>query len=216
MAGISQITRMWSDNPSIVSIVCSDTLQTISTAGYIASQAANIAAVQNGVFQWQANDVALVAYNGGEGFFNYDSVSGALVPQGVVSTQVVVTSAQILGMYATPVLIIPAPKATQLIIVGRITGTLVFNSAQYAAGGALGLEWGNVAHGAGPAASTTLAAATLNGYAASNNFELTPDNTDTLANTIGLGVYLSNATGAFTTGDSKLLLNVSYQVVNAA
>jgi hypothetical protein len=212
---ITSISRDWGVDPQIVRIVSTDSISTITAAGYLASQAANIKLLQNGAFQWRADDSVLISYNGGNSFFNYNLAGDLLVALGVATAQLRFTAAQILGMYATPLLVIPAPLSSQLIVLGRITGTLLYGSAQFASGGALGLEWGNVAHAAGPAASSTLAAATLNGYAASNTFELTPDNTDALANTIGLGVYLSNATGAFTTGDSTLLLNVNYQVTNA-
>ena len=102
------------------------------------------------------------------------------------------------------------------IVLTRIIGTYLFGTAQYAAGGAIGLERANTAHLAGPAASTTLAGATFDGYAASNNFELTPDNTDTVANISGAGIWLSNDTAAFTTGDGSLLMTINYDVVAAA
>lgn len=213
---ITAISRDWGIDPQIVRVVTTDNIVTATTAAYLTAQATNIALLNNGAFQWKTDDTILMNYNGGSAFFNYDATNLTFVAQGVVQAQVRLTAAQVLGMYATPVNIIPSPGTGKLILLGRITGTVLYGTAQYAAGGALGLEWGNVTHAAGPAASTTLAAATLNGYTASNTFELTPDNTDALANTIGLGVYLSNATGAFTTGDSTLLLNVNYQVSNAS
>lgn len=212
---ITAIQTDWGNDPRILRIVTTDNLATITTAGYLTAQATNIASIQNGAFQWVSDDVALISYSGGESFFNYDSVNLTFIPQGSIITQVRLTAAQILGMYAAPVSIIPAPGTGKLIIVGRITGTVIYGTAQFAAGGAIGLQWGSTVHGGGAAASTTLAAATLNGYAASNTFELTPDNTDALATTSGVGIYISNATGAFTTGDSVLLLNVNYSVSNA-
>lgn len=214
--GIQLITRDWGPNPSIVRIVTTDTLATIIATGYLTAQAANIRAYNNGDFQWQSTDYCLISYNGGEGFFIPDYTTNmAFMPQGVQTAAVRVTSAQLLGMYATPVNIIPSPGTDKLIVVGRSTFVYLYGTVQYAAGGAIGLEFGNVTHGAGEPASTTLAAATFNGYAASNTFELTPDNTAVLANSSGLGVYLSNATAAFTTGDGVLIANVNYQIVPA-
>jgi hypothetical protein len=213
---ITAISRDWGVDPQIVRIVSTDSLAVVSAVGYLAAQAANIKLLNNGAFQWKADDSVLIAYNGGNSFFNYNLSLDLLSPLGVVTTQVALTSAQIKAMYATPVLIVPAPASSQLVVLNQISFTYLYSTAQYTAGGAIGLEWGNVAHLAGDAASDTLAAATFNGYAASNNFILTPDNTDTLAHTLGLGVYLSNATGAFATGSGTLLVNVSYSVVNAA
>lgn len=213
--GITALSRDWGIDPQIVRLVTTDTLQALTAAGYLASQAANIATFQNGVFQWRPDDYVLAKYAGGETFLNYDSVTNTLNMAGVGFSQVRLTSAQILGMYATPVLILPAPPAGKMIVLSRITGTYLFGTVQYVAGGAIGLEWGSAAHLAGPAASTTLAGATFDGYAASNTFELTPDNTDTLAHIIAMPVYISNDTAAFTTGDGSLLVNVNYTVVNA-
>lgn len=213
---ILTITRDWGPNPAIVRIVTNDTLAVITANGYLTAQASVINALNFGAFQWSPTDYVLIAYNGGEGFFLPDLVNFTFVQQGVQSANVLVTSAQLKTMYDTPVLIIPAPSATSLIRVSNMVGVYLFGTVQYTAGGAIGLEAGNVAHGAGPARSTTLAAATFNGYAASNTFELTADNTDTVANLIGLGVYLSNATADFATGDGTLWVNVNYQILKAA
>lgn len=214
--GITAISRDWGIDPQIVRVVTTDPLGTIVASGYITAQAANIASIQNGVFQWRSDDYVLISYNGGEGFFTYDSVNATFTSAGSLSTQVRLTSAQIKAMDATPVQMIAAPGANKMIIVGRIVGTYLFGTTQYTAGGAIGLEWGNAAALAGPAASTTLAGATFDGYTASNNFELTPDNTDTLANIANMGVFISNNTAPFATGDGTLLMNISYQVVAAA
>lgn len=213
---ITNISRDWGVDPQIVRMVTTDTIGTIATTGYWATQAANLLAINRGDFEWVSTDIALISYNGGEGFFVYDSTTGSFTPQGSVSAQVTVTSAQILGMYAAPVLIIPSPGTNKLILMNQISGTLIYNTTQYTAGGAIGLQFGSTIHGAGEPASATLAAATFNGYAASNSFQLVVDNSAVLASAVGLGIYLSNATAAFATGDSKLLLNVSYQIVNAA
>lgn len=214
--GITAISRDWGIDPQIVRIVTTDNLDTIVANGYVTGQAANIAAIQNGVFQWRADDYVLISYSGGEGFFTYDAVNARFVQTGVLTAQVALTSAQILGMYATPVLVIPAPPANTSVLLNRIWGVYTFVTTQYQAGGAIGLEYGNAAHRAGPAASTTLAAATFNGYTASNTFELTPDSTDTLANIQGMPIYISNDTAAFTTGDGTLALTVNYQLVKTS
>lgn len=213
---ITAISRDWGIDPSIVRVVTTDTLATITATGYLTAQAANIQTLNNGPFQWQSDDYILIAYNGGEGFFTRNATTLTFDPAGgTFNSQVTLTSAQILAMNATPVQIIAAPAANKAIIINRIWNAYHFGTAQYAAGGAIGLEWGNTAALAGPAASNTLAAATFNAYAASNAFDLTPDGTDTLANIMGKGVFMSNGTAAFTTGDGTLTVNVNYSIVTA-
>ncbi len=134
------------------------------------------------------------------------------------SATVALTAAQINGMYATPVQLIAAPGAGKLILIEAIIWDIAFVSAQYAAGGAIQAQYGNTVHGAGSPASASLAAGTLNGVAASGflanasgasvlNAPATVENT---------AVYLSNATGAFTTGDSTVNLYIRYRVITPA
>lgn len=212
--GITAISTDWGVNPRIVRVTTTDSLATITTAGYLTSQATEIEALQNGDFQWTDTDYCLVSYSDGEGFLKRDSVNNTFLTTGVITSQFFLTSAQIEAMYATPVLILPASGVGKIYVLGRIVCTYLFGTTQYTLGGALGLQWGNTAHLAGPAASSTLAGATFDAYAASNNFELTPDNTDTLARIQNTGVYISNDTAAFATGDGTLLVNLNYQIEN--
>lgn len=221
---ITNLSRDWGDNPSIVRVVTTDSLATVITPGYITTQATNIAAIQHGVFEWRATDFVLIAgvdaTTGAlvyEAFFNVSPTftSFVIADNSGMVTQTLLTSALIDTMYTTPVQVLPPLPVSYKYIIRSITGDYSFGTVQYTGGGAIGLEWGNpgAAHLAGPAASTTLAAATFNGYAASNTFELTPDNTDTLANIAGMGVYASNATAVFATGDGSLVYTVTYQIV---
>lgn len=210
---ILKITRDWGPNPSIVRIVTTDSVATITTAGYLTAQATNISNANFGEFQWRDTDYVLIAHSGGVGFFTVDLVNMSFDTTGIIASQVELTSAQIKTMYTTPVQVIAAPGVGKKIIVGQNVYTYLFDTAQYTGGGAIGLQWGNTANLAGPAASTTLAAATFNGYAASNTFELTPDNTDTLANIENMGVFISNDTAVFATGSGTLLIDIAYQIV---
>jgi hypothetical protein len=135
------------------------------------------------------------------------------------SATVALTAAQINGMYATPVQLLAAPGAGKLIIIDSILWDIAFVSAQYAAGGAIAAQYGNTVHGAGPAASGTLAAASLNGVAASGF--LSNAGSAGLLNVAAsasenTAVYLSNASAAFTTGDSTVNLYIKYRVVTPA
>jgi hypothetical protein len=142
-----------------------------------------------------------------------------LAPDVAATATVALTAAQVNGMYATPVQLLPAPGAGKLIIIDSILWDIAFVSAQYAAGGAIAAQYGNTVHGAGPAASGTLAAATLNGVAASGY--LSNAGSAGLLNvaasaSLNTAIYLSNATAAFTTGDSTVNLYVKYRIVTPA
>ena len=76
------------------------------------------------------------------------------------------------------------------------------------------MQYGNTVHGAGPLATATLAAATLNADTASTLNMAAGAAADVLlsaaANT---ALYISNASGAFTTGDSTYFVHVWYEIV---
>ena len=216
---ITSISRDWGYSPSIVRITTTDTLATVIANGYLLTQADEIEVLNKGAFTWETGDMVAIVYSGGKGFFNYsvDSAGlGLLTPEGAIQSQTSLTSAQILAMSVTPVQLVAAPGSNRIVVPVAYQFTYLFDTAQYAAGGAIGVEYGNTAALAGPAASTTLAAATFNGYAASNTFTLTPDVTDTLANVVNAGLFLSNTVGAFTTGAGSLKVNTLYMVVASA
>lgn len=86
---ITAIGRYFVGDPNIVAIVTTDDLATITTAGYITAQQANIDALQNGEFQWTDTDIVLMHYSPDLiGFFTYDASNAtfdALAPAGGLS-----------------------------------------------------------------------------------------------------------------------------------
>ena len=283
---ITSIKREFNLFPNIVGIVTTDDLSTITTADYFSSQAADVELLNNGVWQWENEDIVLIYYATAQiGWFTYDATTDAFVslaangglsntlpsgdifvgnasnvataaamsgdatlsntgvltigagavtgskiaantvdyaniaPDVAATATVALTAAQVNGMYATPVQLLPAPGAGKLIIIDSILWDVAFVSAQYAAGGAIAAQYGNTIHGAGPAASATLAAATLNGVAASSFLgEAGSSTVLDVAKTASLNtaVYISNASAAFTTGDSTVNLYIRYRIVSPA
>jgi hypothetical protein len=217
MSGISSIRRDWGDNVFIVRIISADNIATCTANGYLTAQAANIALINNAVgvsppFQWYANDTILLAASDGNVFCSINASFTTLTPY-VAAQQVVETNlsaAQINGMYAAPVLVVPAPAAGTVNIVKHAYLSVEFNSAQYADGGAIALQYKNTVHGAGVAASGTIAAATLNGVSANEVLLFPLVSSILLANATAQAIYISNATGAFDTGDSPAKLYVGY------
>lgn len=130
---------------------------------------------------------------------------------------VAVSAAEFNGMYAAPKLLIAAGGANTFISVERAVLAMTFVSAAYAAGGVVGLQYDSTVHGAGVAATNTEAAADF--FAAAStafSFDGVSGNTVAIApfsTTVNKGVYLSNLTQAFTTGDGTWVVHLWYRTI---
>lgn len=104
---IVQISRDWGSNPSIVRMIATapDTYETVSAAGYLTAQAANIALANSGTFDWRQTDEVLVnigstynaettGYDGGTNYlFQVNSTFTSLQPNnGTSGTQTGLTA----------------------------------------------------------------------------------------------------------------------------
>ena len=128
--------------------------------------------------------------------------------------RVAMTAAQWNGMYAAPFLLVAAPGANKLIVVERVVEKMTFVAAAYAAGGVVGLQYDNTVHGAGDPATGTEAAADF--FAAASTAFMQEGNLSTgapFATSVNKGLYISNQTGAFTTGDGTWIVDVWYRIV---
>lgn len=127
---------------------------------------------------------------------------------------VAVSASEFLGAYSSPKLLVPAAGANTLHIVHDVVYEYNFVTTQTAAGGAVLVQYDSTANGAGTAASATTAAATFNGYTVDSCVgaagALASSATTT---TVNKGLYLSNQTAAFTTGDPTLNIHVTYSTV---
>lgn len=270
---ITSILRNFDGEPNIVSIVTDNTLAEITTAGYWASAdiVADVAALQNGEFQWADTDIVLISYAPAflVNWFKYDAANATFVanpaagglsntlldgrifvgnganvatgvlPSGdltmtnagvfaigankVVSSMVsplllkyaavAVSAAEFNGAYAAPKLLVAAGGANTLLLPDRVILAMTYGSANYAAGGVTAIQWAATANGAGVIATSTLAAATFQAAASTAfafNGGVVPAPFATCANQ---GLYLSNISGAFTTGDSAMVAHVWYKTI---
>lgn len=133
---------------------------------------------------------------------------------------VTMTAAQFNGMYATPVKLLDAPGANKLIVVDRMALVMTFVAAAYAAGGVVAAQYDSTAHGAGVLATNSEAAADF-AAAASTTFVFNGISGNTVGalpftTTVNKGIYLSNDTGAFTTGDGTWVVDIWYKVIATA
>lgn len=171
------------------------------------------------------NSLGDVASTAGSGFTigNFTSAadtagtiqdSGFNVANVLQHARVTLTAAQWNGMYATPVQLIAAPGANKINVIEQVTLGMTFVSAAYAAGGVVGIQYGSTAHGAGPVASTTEAAADF--FAGASTMFRLGSGLSTgapFSTTANAALYISNLTGAFTTGDSTWIIDVYYRTV---
>ncbi len=77
---ITSIKREFNLFPNIVGIVTTDNLATITTAGYFSTQLAAVELLNNGVWQWETEDIVLIFYATDLiGWFTYDAATDAFV-----------------------------------------------------------------------------------------------------------------------------------------
>ncbi len=128
-------------------------------------------------------------------------------------TTVAITAAEFNGMYAAPKLLLANGGANTLQVLVQLQLVMTYVSANYAAGGVAAVQYDSTANGAGVIASTTLSAATFQA-AASTTFTFNPGVVPlTFTTTVNKGLYLSNVTGAFTTGDSTFVAHLWYRTI---
>ncbi|MDP4145628.1 MAG: hypothetical protein Q8936_14270 [Bacillota bacterium] len=144
-------------------------------------------------------------------------LSLGLGPTVINYTTVAITAAQFNGMYGAPKLLIADPGANKLIVVKQMALVMTFVSAAYANGGVVAAQYDSTTHGLGVLATNTEAAADF--FAGVSTTFLF---TGTSGNTVGIlpfstsvhkALYLSNQTGAFTTGDSTWVAHIWYSII---
>lgn len=193
----------------IVSAVNRD-LGTISLVSYSASGVVGTANIQDGAVtaaKLASDAVTTVKILDGA------VTSAKLSPLTVQYAAVPITAAEFNGMYAAPKLLVAAGGANTLLVLDRVVLAMTYDSAAYAAGGVAHVQYDDTANGAGVIASTTLAAASFQDTA-STVYSFNAGVVEyPFATCVNQGLYLSNITGAFTTGDSDMVAHVWYKVI---
>lgn len=124
-----------------------------------------------------------------------------------------ISAAAFNGMYAAPIQLVAAAGANTLLVLDQVRIVETYNSAAYAAGGSVAVQYDSTINGAGVIASTVLA---------NTAFQVTASNTFTMghgvvaapfATSVNKGLYLSNISGAFTTGNSAMVAHVWYKAI---
>lgn len=159
-------------------------------------------------------DAAITTPKIADGNVTSDKLEDALVKH----ARVTMTAANWNGMYVAPFELVAAPGATEMLILHGIKIDEDYGGTVFAAGGAIHVQYDDTTLGAGPKATDTFAAATFIGFVADTHFGLTPVQTGLAdATTIGQGLFLSNATAAYTGGaGTAFIVDVWYSIVDYA
>jgi hypothetical protein len=131
---------------------------------------------------------------------------------GGVNTQhitVPLTSAQLIAMYTTPVLLIPAGAAGTNIIVDQCLFTMTTTATAFTGGGVVAPQIGTTAHGAGTLTTGTIAAAVVTAGAGTSYTSVIPA---AFTGTAATGLYISNQTAAFAAGTGSAVVDIWYVV----
>lgn len=190
---------------TVTSITTNVTLSAFSTSGLVGT--ANIQALAVTAAKIAANAVATT------NIIDANVTSAKLEATLQHYAAVAITAAQFNGMYAAPVALVAAGGANTLLVLDKLILSMTYGTANYAAGGVAAVQYDSTINGAGVIGSTTLAAATFQA-AASSSFTFNAGAVVyPFTTTVNKGLYLSNITGAFTTGDSAMIAHVWYKTM---
>lgn len=212
---------------STILIVLTSTSTGVTTAGFAASGSVNTANIVNNAVTFAkiqeiptltllgnptggTTEVSAVTLANG---LQFASTTLQLAPTYLRYAAVAITAAEFNGMYAAPKLLVAAGGANTLLVIDKVDLLMTYVSANYAAGGVVAVQYDSTANGLGVIASTTRIAADFQA-AVSTGFGFNMGVVaQTFSTTVNKGLYLSNITGAFTTGDSTFVAHIWYKIV---
>lgn len=131
-----------------------------------------------------------------------------LDPSVLQKAVVTLTAAQIEAMFATPIAILPAPAAGQVLAIDQIIVQTKPGTTQFSGGGAVSFQY----HGTAVAPhSSSIPAATINSATASEN--IVPPPTGVIQAPAATGIDITNATAAFASGNGTVVVTVFYSII---
>jgi len=170
-------------------------------------------------FAIQGSDIAngtIAAANIGTGTITSTQIAAGTIGNAAVSpyllqyAQISVTAAQIIAAYATPLLLVAAPASGTSISINNALIRFTAGATAFTGGGAMSIQYGNTAHGAGGTPVTTLAASQVTSATSSDNQLQSVAATTVIPQATAL--YLSNATAAFATGNGTMTIFIWYSI----
>lgn len=132
-----------------------------------------------------------------------------------ITVEVPLTAAQLIAMYATPVLVVPA-ASNKAIVVDSVEFIITRTSTQFTGGGVVSVQYAATANGAGTSVQASTIAATVVTGTAGVTYSTRPPATlsDVVTASIkGIGLYISNQTAAFAAGTGTAVVRVTYRTI---
>lgn len=145
---------------------------------------------------------------------NRGTVASPVWESEILSTTVALSAAQIIAMYTTPVVVIPA-VGTSAIVLDSFTFDLTGTATQFTGGGVVNLQYDSTANGAGTTLHADIAASVVTNATARVLTVRIPKDLSAIATASinGIGVYISNKTAVFATGTGTASLRVNYHLI---
>jgi|SRR5882724_1606799 len=126
---------------------------------------------------------------------------------------VTISSADLLALYSAPKLLVAAPGSGHSIAVIKVIFAITRSSTAYASGGACIFQYNSTTHGGGTqACDSTMASTVITGSAGLSNTLRNGAVISDSSATDNQGLYLSAATGDFTTGTGTAVADIWYAV----
>jgi hypothetical protein len=151
------------------------------------------------------------------GSFTYQQYMDAAGSWALQIAQVTIPTASVLTLHSVPVnlsllnAVFGAPGAGYAIVLDFLTAELVYNSATYAAGGALTITYGS---GGGVAHATAIPVGLVTATATEVFFSPGGMTGAQAASAVlNEALWIQAATQDFTTGNSPLVLNIGYRII---
>jgi hypothetical protein len=142
-----------------------------------------------------------------------NQLNSATVPPPVFKSVVTLSSAQVLAMYTTPVLVAPAPGAHKVVFVHDAFVEYAYGGTPYANGSGFGFQYGS----AGSDAGLTFFSSNIAPNGSASDFAgdpAVPLTTFTpLTDYVNQGVYASTTINNFTAGNGTFRVTVFYSIL---
>lgn len=142
-----------------------------------------------------------------------NQLNSATVPPPVFKSVVNLSSAQVLAMYTTPVLVAPAPGAHKFLLVHDFFVEYAYGGTPYANGSGFTLQYGS----AGSDAGLLISSSNINPNGSASDFGGDPNptfnNFDVVTAYVNQGIYVTTGINNFTAGNGTFRVSLFYTIV---
>ena len=126
---------------------------------------------------------------------------------------VTLTAAQLIAMYTTPVMVVPAIAGKEIYI-DSVEFDITRTATSFTGGGVVNVQYDSTANGAGTTVHADIAATIVTGAAGTTHTYRIPKDLSDIADSAiaGKALYISNKTAAFAAGTGTAQVTVHYHV----